>query len=63
MGNQGNNISNFDDDSTCTGVKPLCPNGQTAKCVKGEWVCQGVALEEEDNVEPENASTNDPDRK
>ena len=37
--------------SECVGVKPICPNGQSAVCVKGEWVCQGVAIEEKENVE------------
>lgn len=36
--------------TTCTGVKPICPNGQSPKCVNGEWVCQGIAIEDAKDI-------------
>lgn len=33
--------------SECVGIKPICPNGQSAVCVKGEWECrEQIAIDE-----------------
>lgn len=31
-------------DNQCVGEKPRCPSGSYARCVKGEWVCEDIAV-------------------